>query len=405
MPPPRSSGAPRIAARGPARRRASWLLKLIYCLALVTPLVPAALFGASGWMALYTGGGLLGRLGIGGLVVALLLVLARVVFVMVRRGALQAYVTVRLFRVLAIAAMTVGSISALGLFFVKPIALAVFGTPGDAGIAFFVTGVTLYTGAGLASLGVVVFELTRATGELRAAFVRAVAGSGAPGRGASILRWTRLTVAAVTALAVAAAWLVVSGERRAFEAQCRTVPPPRVEQAMATPIKSILVRHDGATAALPRGWRIGTDEIVLSGVVSFVESCSGSYCQRITRGSKDSPSYNGHEQIKSTVSPVELGWTWTPRRSRLGVTTYEVEYRIRELSDARTIASATELVFVWGHLGFFRSLLGGGEPVEACGYALPRPVKFRSGGYRDESYDAYAKADVAFVKSALAVKP
>lgn len=146
----------------------SWALRMIYCLALIAPIVPAAAFGGSAWVAMYTSADAWPPYRI----VAVLLVLARLVWVMVRRRALQAYVAVPLLRSLSIAAMIVGSILAVAAFFNKPITLGLFGPSSDPGVAFRVSMAVLTQGAYLATLGVVVFELNRAIGEVKTACAR-----------------------------------------------------------------------------------------------------------------------------------------------------------------------------------------------------------------------------------------
>ncbi len=166
---PRPASAARLQPRRPPRRRASWALRLVYCLALIAPFFSLAVFpGSDHLAALYTSEGELSLYRI----IALLLVAARFVFVLVRPRALQGYVALPLFRPLSIAAMVVGSILAVASLFAKPIALWLFGTSHDAGIGVAALGMVFAHGSYLAALGVVVFELTRAIGELKAAFAR-----------------------------------------------------------------------------------------------------------------------------------------------------------------------------------------------------------------------------------------
>jgi hypothetical protein len=70
----------------------------------------------------------------------------------------------RVMRVLGILAMVLGAIAALAWPFIKPIALAIFGKPGDSGVAFYVVGVYLAIAKGFAPLGVVLFEASRLMG-------------------------------------------------------------------------------------------------------------------------------------------------------------------------------------------------------------------------------------------------
>jgi len=168
--PPRPASSARFQARRPPRRRASWALRLIYCLALIAPIVPAAVFLGSEWVALNTSASAWSIYRI----VAVLLVLARFLFVLVRPRALQAYVAVPLLRFLSIAAMSVGLILAAGSFFAKPLTLWLFGMSDLAGWGYLAVIMVLTHGAHLATLGVLVFELNRAIGGLKAAFARVI---------------------------------------------------------------------------------------------------------------------------------------------------------------------------------------------------------------------------------------
>src|SRR5262245_42451000 len=83
------------SARGPLfrpRRRVSWALRMIYCIALLAPIVPAAVFGGLAWVEMNTSASAWPAERIA----AVLIVLGRFVFVMIRPRALQAYVAVPL---------------------------------------------------------------------------------------------------------------------------------------------------------------------------------------------------------------------------------------------------------------------------------------------------------------------
>lgn len=146
----------------------SWALRMLYCLALLAPIVPAAVFGGLAWVEMNTSAGVWPAHRI----VLVLLVLARFVFVMVRPRALQAYVAVPLLRSLSIAAMIAGSILAVASIFNKPITLWLFGPSSEPGVVSLAVGAALSQGAYLATLGVVAFELNRAIGEVKTAFAR-----------------------------------------------------------------------------------------------------------------------------------------------------------------------------------------------------------------------------------------
>ena len=141
---------------------------MTYCLALLSPIAPAAVFGGSAWLEMNASASAWPIYRI----VVVLLVLARFVFVLARPRALQAYVAVRLLRFLGIASMVVGLILAGGSFFAKPLTLWLFGTSEPAGWGYLYLNMVLTHGAHLATLGVLVFELNRAIGEVKAACAR-----------------------------------------------------------------------------------------------------------------------------------------------------------------------------------------------------------------------------------------
>jgi hypothetical protein len=141
---------------------------MIYCLALLAPIVPAAVVGGAAWVEMNTNAAAWSIYRIA----AASLVLARFVFVLVRPRALQAHVAVPLLRSLSIAAMVVGVILAAASFFMRPITLWLFGTSELTGWALLAVSMVFMDGARLATLGVLVFELNRAIGELKAAFSR-----------------------------------------------------------------------------------------------------------------------------------------------------------------------------------------------------------------------------------------
>ena len=60
--------------------------------------------------------------------------------------------------------MTLGCIGSIAIVFNKQLALAFFGKPGDAGVAFFAMGMYLYFLASAGLPGVLIFELSRLLG-------------------------------------------------------------------------------------------------------------------------------------------------------------------------------------------------------------------------------------------------
>lgn len=64
-------------------------------------------------------------------------------------------------RVLGIIAMTLGAVVAIVYPFINTIALAIFGKPGDSGVAFYVVRFYFAMAKGLAPLGIILFEASR----------------------------------------------------------------------------------------------------------------------------------------------------------------------------------------------------------------------------------------------------
>lgn len=148
-------------------RSARLATRLLYCLALFS-FMPATLLGSSGWIGLTlgrTGGGLAGQF-------VLLLIAAALAFriyqVLRYRRALDAFVSnqfVATLRGLCIAGMSVGGLAGLAIFFIRPLALFIFKTPGDAGVAFYVAGVYLALVAPFGWKSCLAFEATRWIGK------------------------------------------------------------------------------------------------------------------------------------------------------------------------------------------------------------------------------------------------
>ena len=70
----------------------------------------------------------------------------------------------KLLRGMGILLMIVGSSAALLIVFIRPLTLAIFGRPGDGGVAYFVVGVFLYVISLAGWLGIILFEASRFTG-------------------------------------------------------------------------------------------------------------------------------------------------------------------------------------------------------------------------------------------------
>jgi len=137
-------------------------VRTIYCLAVFGVVFP---FPVSSWVSMTLGGG--GTVPVIGPLLLLFLGAYRIFSVVKNKTLLNSPAILglpRVIRVLGISAMLLGAMSALAWPFMKLIALAIFGKPGDGGIAFYAVGVYLALGKGFASLGVVLFEASRLMG-------------------------------------------------------------------------------------------------------------------------------------------------------------------------------------------------------------------------------------------------
>ena len=146
--------------------KANGYLRTLYCLALVLTLFPTGLFGASGFVGLAVGGGLLG-IGMLFLLPILVAIIYRVFLVIRYKDRLDAIHVnglTKFIRWLGILLMVLGVLGAIAILFSRVIALGIFGQPGEAGIAYFVVGVYAYFVAGLGLPGVMVFEASRLLG-------------------------------------------------------------------------------------------------------------------------------------------------------------------------------------------------------------------------------------------------
>ncbi len=145
---------------------ASRSLKWLYCLTLISVIFPSGLFGGASWVGLATGGGIFS----GGIFVAgilLIIFIYRVVLIVRSPHTLDAYITstrLKLLRYSGILLMVIGLIGAFAIFFIKPLALGIFGHPGDSGVAFFVMGVMIYLISSAGLLGLLIFEASRLFG-------------------------------------------------------------------------------------------------------------------------------------------------------------------------------------------------------------------------------------------------
>ena len=148
------------------KAEASRSLKWLYCLVLIATIFPTGKLGASGWVGLATGGGIFGG-GIVGLAILLAIFIYRIVVVARNPHTLDAYVTskgTKLLRSFGIFLMVIGLIGSLAVFFIRPLAMGIFGKPGDAGAAFLVVGLALYVMSSAGIAGLLMFEASRLFG-------------------------------------------------------------------------------------------------------------------------------------------------------------------------------------------------------------------------------------------------
>ncbi|MCF8198715.1 MAG: hypothetical protein K9J42_08115 [Sulfuritalea sp.] len=138
--------------------RADRKLKWLYCLALVSSVIPAL---SSGWVALAMGTVALFQL-------PLLIAYAYRVQMVVRHPAtLDAFVSnwrLAALRKLGIGLMFLGAIGAFAMPFSSYLAVAIYGSTGPSGVASFVVGVWLAMASSAGFFGVVCFELSRLLG-------------------------------------------------------------------------------------------------------------------------------------------------------------------------------------------------------------------------------------------------
>jgi len=144
---------------------AALFTRFLYCLALFA-FLPAAVRGSSGWIGLALGGGLAGGT-LTGLLILVALIVFRTYQVLRYPAALDARPPNGLGKVLryvGLFAMLTGIVAAAGLFFVKPLTLALFNSAGETGIGYFVVGLSLVVLANATWLGCLTFELSRICG-------------------------------------------------------------------------------------------------------------------------------------------------------------------------------------------------------------------------------------------------
>lgn len=148
------------------KTEASKSLKWLYCLTLIAAIFPTGIFGAAGWVGLASGGGLFSG-GIIAVAILLAVFIYRIVLVARNPHTLDAYIAstrIKLLRYFGIFLMSIGLLGSFTIFFIKPLALGIFGKPGDSGVAFFVVGVFVYLISSSGLLGLLLFEASRLFG-------------------------------------------------------------------------------------------------------------------------------------------------------------------------------------------------------------------------------------------------
>jgi hypothetical protein len=145
--------------------RASWLLKGVYSLTILSAVLPIGL-SASGWVAATLGGSnsLFGVLPVLGPLVFLLVGLYRIWTVARLSGTLNSYETSgvpKMLRSIGIVALYVGALVAIANWVARPVIRMLVTSPSESGVEFYVVGVYLAVAAGIGTLGLVFFELSR----------------------------------------------------------------------------------------------------------------------------------------------------------------------------------------------------------------------------------------------------
>jgi hypothetical protein len=137
---------------------------VLYSLALLS-ILPAALIGGTGWIALATGVslGMVGFFIVSALVIYRIYLVARYPWAL-DGTSLNAFGS--LLRNIGAVAMSIGVLAGVGLLFLKPLTLAILGNAGDSGVGFFVVGVALVLLANLGWMGCVGLEVSRHWGKV-----------------------------------------------------------------------------------------------------------------------------------------------------------------------------------------------------------------------------------------------
>jgi hypothetical protein len=145
--------------------RASWPLKCVYSLTILSAVLPIGLT-SSGWVSATLGGGAspLVVLPVLGPLLFLIIGLYRIWTVARLSGTLSSYETSgvsKVLRSIGIVALYVGALVAIANWASRPVMRMLVTTPSESGVEFYVVGVYLALASGIGVLGLVLFELSR----------------------------------------------------------------------------------------------------------------------------------------------------------------------------------------------------------------------------------------------------
>jgi hypothetical protein len=146
------------------RQEASISIRWIYSLAVLSAILP---FGMSGWVAATLGGGPMQSIPFIGPILFLALGAWRIYLVARHRNTLDSFVgggVMKFMRVLGIIGMAFGVIYLVLRVSAGPLTRAIFQSPSENGVEFYVVGVYLALLGGVAPLSVMLFEFSRLLG-------------------------------------------------------------------------------------------------------------------------------------------------------------------------------------------------------------------------------------------------
>jgi hypothetical protein len=145
-------------------QEASTLIRWLYCLAILSVILP---FGMSGWVAATVGAGPTQSLPFIGPILLLVLGVWRIFMVARHRYTLDTFVlggAAKLLRILGIMGMVVGVIYLVLRLTAAPLTRAMLQSRSESGVEFYVVGVLLGLLGGVGPLGILLFEFSRLLG-------------------------------------------------------------------------------------------------------------------------------------------------------------------------------------------------------------------------------------------------